>query len=57
MSTINLSPVLDSAIANVLSKFRHQLIQTYLDTKKNCIEARCEAMKGNTNSFVLTASG
>jgi hypothetical protein len=43
MSTKSPSHVLDSAIANVPSKFRSRLIQTYLDLKKNCAEARHEA--------------
>jgi len=43
MSTKSPSHVLDSAIANVPSKFRSRLIQTYLDLKKNCTEARHEA--------------
>lgn len=51
MSTKSLSPVLDSAIANVPSKFRLRLIQTYLDLKKNCVEARHEAAGLSTGKF------
>jgi hypothetical protein len=43
MSTKSPSPILDSALANVSSKFRSRLIQTYLDLKKNCLESRQEA--------------
>ena len=51
MSTKSLSPVLDSAIANVPSKFRLRLIQTYLDLKKNCVEARHEVAGLSTGKF------
>jgi len=43
MSTKNLSPVLDTALANIPGKFRSRLIQTYLDLKKNCLESRHES--------------
>lgn len=43
MNTRSPSPVLAAALANVPSRFRSRLIQTYLDLKKNCAETRYEA--------------
>ncbi len=43
MSTRNPNPVLATALASVSSTFRSRLIHTYLDLKKNCIEARHDA--------------
>ncbi len=42
MSTKSLDPVLVNALANVSAPFRTKLIQSYLDLKKNCAEARFE---------------
>jgi hypothetical protein len=40
MSTKSPSPILAAALANVPGAFRSRLIHTYLDLKKNCVEAR-----------------
>ncbi|MBI3934759.1 MAG: hypothetical protein HY316_08695 [Acidobacteria bacterium] len=43
MSTKSPNPLLATALANVPSTFRSRLIHTYLDLKRNCVEARYEA--------------
>jgi len=43
MSTKSPNPILADAIANIPTTFRSRLIHTYLDFKKNCVEARYEA--------------
>jgi hypothetical protein len=43
MSTKSLSPVLETALANIPPIFRSRLIKTYLDLKKNTTETRYEA--------------
>lgn len=42
MSTKSHSQALDDALANIPSKFRSRLIQTYLHLKKGCVEVRCD---------------
>ncbi len=43
MSTRSPSPILTAALAKVPKTFQSRLIRTYIDLKKNCVEARCEA--------------
>lgn len=43
MSTKSPDPILAAALANVPSAFRSRLMRTYLDLKRNCVEARYEA--------------
>lgn len=43
MSTKNLNPVLDDALASIPATFRSRLIRAYLDLKKNSAETRYEA--------------
>src|ERR1051326_3930633 len=43
MSTKNLNPLLDSALANLPKVFRGRIIKTYLDVKRNTIEGRHES--------------
>jgi len=51
MSTRNLSPALDSALAGVPVAFRAKVIQTYLDVKRNCLESRYEAAGMSVGKF------
>lgn len=51
MSTKSLSPVLDSALADIRVALRSKVIQTYLDLKRNCAEARYEAAGLSTGKF------
>jgi len=40
MSTRKHDPILDAALASVSKTFRSRIIQSYLDLKRNCMEAR-----------------
>ncbi len=55
MNTRNPNPVLATALASVSGLFRSRLIQTYLDLKKNCAEARHDGAGLATGKFCEVA--
>src|ERR1035437_4485692 len=51
MKLKSLSPVLDSALANIPATFRSKVIQTYLELKRNSVESRYEAAGMSAGKF------
>jgi hypothetical protein len=54
MSTPKHNPLLDTALNSIPKKFRAKIIDTYLDLKRNCMEARFEAAGLSAGKFCET---
>jgi len=51
MSTKKLSPILNAALLKIEKKFRGKISSSYLDLKRNCVEARHDAVGISAGKF------